>query len=454
MTRNNTQDEFIKELKSLVIPIAIQSFMLALVSATDAVMLGLIDQDSMASVSLAGQIQFILNILVTSFSTGIGIMTAQYWGKKDIKAIEKIAPMGLKIILWIGIIFTLAALLCPQLLMSILTNDAGLIPLGAEYLRAVALSYFLCGITQVYFALLKNTGYADKSSAIGSVAVVINIILNAVFIFGFLGFPAMGIKGAALATVITRAVELFLAVYFNKKKGHVALIWHRVLEKNDRVYFGDFMKYTIPIIGAGLVWGIAFMAYSVIMGHLGSDAVAANSITAIAKSLLSCVIRGVGAGAGIMVGNLLGANELAKAKVYAKKLTITSALLGFITGGLLIVISPVIVHFALLSETAAAYLKIMLVFCGLNIMAQSINMTVLDGIFCSGGDSKFDMDTNLVAMWCFSLPLGLLAAFVFKWSVPVVFCIVNLDEIVKLPVVFYHYTKYKWLRNITREEVE
>lgn len=450
MTKHRMQDEFTKELKSLVIPIAIQSFMLALVSATDAVMLGLIDQDSMASVSLAGQVQFILNILVTSFSTGVGIMTAQYWGKRDIRAIEKIAPMGLKIILGIGGVFTAAALFVPGVLMGMLTNDAVLIPLGADYIRTVALSYFLCGITQVYFALLKNTGYADKSSAIGSIAVVINIVLNAILIFGLFGLPALGIEGAAIATVLTRAIELFMAMYVNHKNGHVMLKWRLVFAKNDPMYFSDFMRYTVPIIGAGLVWGVAFMAYSIIMGHMGSDAVAANSITAIAKSLLSCVIRGVGAGAGIMIGNLLGANELAKAKAYAKRLTITSAVFGFATGGLLIVISPLIVKLAILSEVAAEYLRFMLIFCGFNLMAQSINMTVLDGIFCAGGDSKFDMNTNLVAMWCFSLPLGLLAAFVFKWPVPVVFCITNLDEIVKLPVVFYHYTKYKWLRNITR----
>lgn len=446
-----TKDNFYSELKTLMVPIAIQSFMLALVSATDAAMLGLIDQNSMASVSQAGQIQFFLNLLVMGFSIGVGIMTAQYWGKGDKKTIEKIAPTGLKIILFIGGSVTLAAFFIPEVLMKILTSDAALIPLGADYLRTVALSYLLCGITQIYFSLLKNTGYASYSSAISSLAVVLNIILNGILIFGLFGIPALGIKGAALATVLARAVELICAVIVTRSKGHVQLRWSGLKDKLEKVLFDDFMRYTTPVIGASLVWGIAFMSYTIIMGHLGSDAVAANSITSIAKNLISCLIRGVGGGAGVMVGNLLGANQIEKARQYGARLTKLAALVGICTGGSLMLLSPALVHIAPLTETAAKYLQFTLLFCGLNIMAQSINHTVLDGIFGAGGDAKFDMVTNIYAMWCFSVPLGFLAAFVFKLPVPIVYCIVNLDEIVKLPAVFIHYKKYIWLRNITRE---
>ena len=176
------KDTFYSELMRLVVPIAVQSFMLALVSVTDAVMLGRLDQQSMASVSQAGNVQFFLNLLVMGFSIGVGIMAAQYWGKGDGKSIEKIAPTGLKIILVLGGSVTLAALFAPTALMRVLTSDQSLIPLGAGYLRVVAPSYFLCGITQVYFALLKNTGHTAESSIISSIAVVVNIILNGVFI--------------------------------------------------------------------------------------------------------------------------------------------------------------------------------------------------------------------------------------------------------------------------------
>ena len=445
------KDTFYSELMRLVVPIAVQSFMLALVSVTDAVMLGRLDQQSMASVSQAGNVQFFLSLLVTGFSIGVGIMAAQYWGKGDGRSIEKIAPTGLKIILLLGGAVTLAALFIPTALMSVLTSDQKLIPLGAEYLRVVAPSYFLCGITQVYFALLKNTGHTTESSIISSTAVVVNIVLNAILIFGWLGFPAMGIRGAALATVIARLVEMVMAVVVNRHKGNVQLRWNWLLKKADRLLYQDFLHYTMPVIGASLVWGIAFMSYSVVLGHMDGDAVAANSITAVAKNLISCLIRGVGGGAGIMIGNLLGANLLDKAKTYALRLTRLSAVVGIATGLLLVILTPVIMGITQLTPQAASYLRTMIAFTGLNIAAQSVNHVVLDGIFGAGGDAKFDMNTNIIFMWCICVPLSLMAAFWWNLPAPVVFCLCNMDEIIKLPVVFHHYRKYIWLRNITRE---
>ena len=448
------KDTFYSELMKLVVPIGIQNFMLALVSVTDAVMLGRMGQQEMASVSQAGNVQFFLSLLVTGFSIGVGIMAAQYWGKGDGKSIEEIAPTGLKIILAIGGVVTVAALVAPRALMAILTSDQALIPLGAEYLRVVAPSYFLCGITQVYFAILKNTGHTTESSVISCVAVVTNIVLNAIFIFGLLGCPAMGIAGAALATVISRLVELVLAAVITKRKSAVQLRWNWLAKRPDRLLFQDFLRYTMPVIGASLVWGIAYISYSVVLGHMDGDAVAANSVVAVAKSLISCLIRGVGGGAGIMIGNLLGANLLEKAKNYARRLTVLSIVIGVVSGVLLVAATPIIMSITELTPQAARYLKIMIAFTGVNLAAQSVNHVVLDGIFGAGGDAKFDMNTNIIFMWCICVPLSLIAAFWWKLSAPVVFCLCSMDEIIKLPAVFLHYRKYIWLRNITRETQE
>ncbi|MCM1133958.1 MAG: MATE family efflux transporter [Clostridium sp.] len=448
----NFQDEFYQKLRALVLPITVQHFMLALVSATDAVMLGAVNQTSLSAVSLAGQVQFVLSLFVSGIAIGSGIMAAQYWGKEDAASIEKVMPIALRANLIFSGLFTIAAAAAPELLMRIFTNDTALIASGALYLRAVALSYLLCGISQVYLILLKNTGYAAISSRISSTAVALNVVLNGILIFGLLGFPALGIQGAAYATVCARLVELVWSYLETKQPGRVRILWGGMFRAADEILRGDFWRYTTPVLGASLVWGIAYVSYSVIMGHMGSDAVAANSITSIAKSLLSCLIRGVSGGAGVLIGNLLGAGELAKAKEYGGRLTRMAIVVGIATGGLLMLISPIIVRLAPLSETAAHYLQYMLLFCGCNIMAQSVNTTVLDGIFCAGGDSKFDMVGNIGAMWCFSVPLGFLSAFVFGLPVMAVYCIVNLDEIVKLWAVYLHYKKYIWVRNITREE--
>ena len=445
------RDPFYQQLTALVLPIMIQSFMLALVSATDAAMLGIVSQDSLSSVSLAGQVQFVLNLFVTGIAMGTGIIAAQYWGKGDADSIERVIPVALRANLICGAAFTLCAFFMPQLLMLIFTDEPPLIQLGAAYLRAVSPSYLLCAVSQIYLTVLKNTGAAAVSSRISSSAVVLNIVLNAVLIFGLAGFPALGVRGAAYATAIARAVELAWSAVATRRRRVVMVRWDRLLQR-DRVLAGDFWKYTRPALAASMVWGIAFTLYSVIMGHTGTDAVAANSIVSIAKSLLSCLIRGVGGGAGIMIGNLLGAGELEKAREYGGRLTRLAILIGCCSGGLLMLISPLIVRLVGYGETASYYLQGMLLFCGVNLAFQSVNHVVLDGIFCAGGDSKFDMVGNLGAMWCFAVPVGFLAAFWLKLPVLAVYCIVNMDEIVKMPAVYLHYKKYIWVRNITRQE--
>lgn len=438
-----------QQMLHLVVPIAIQQFMLALVSATDALMLGFVDQTSLSAVSLAGQVQFVLNLFVAGIAAGCGIMIAQYWGKRDTASIEKVMPVALYTNLLSGGIFTVLALIIPGGLMRIFTNDPLLIANGASYLRAVALSYVFCGISQIYLILLKNTGHAALSSKISSSAVIINIILNAILIFGLFGAPRLGIVGAAYATVTARLVELVWAYFAVRHAHHVAIRWSGILH-TSKVLTKDFWYYTTPALGAALVWGIAFVLYSVILGHMGSDAVAANSIASIVKSMVQCVIRGVSAGAGILVGNLLGANELEKAKNYGGRITRISVLIGVVTGTILIILSPFVSHVAPMSDIARGYLQFMMVVLGFNLMGQSVNTTVLDGIFCAGGDAKFDMIGNLGAMWCFSVPLGFITAFVFHAPVWLVYIIISLDEIVKLPAVYKHYKKYVWVRNITR----
>ncbi len=285
-TRMNFKDEFYQKLKLLVLPIAIQNFMLALVSATDAIMLGWIDQTSLSAVSLAGQVQFVLSLFISGIAAGAGIMAAQYWGKRDAASIEKVIPIALRTNLLFSGLFTILAGFCPEMLMRIFTNDAALVASGSQYLRAVALSYVLCGISQVYLILLKNTGHAAVSSRISSTAVVLNIILNAILIYGLCGAPALGIRGAAYATVAARVVELIWAYLETKKPERVRILWNRLFSSAGKILSEDFWRYTLPVLAASLVWGIAYVLYSVNMGHMGSDAVAAKpEFTAYGKDI-------------------------------------------------------------------------------------------------------------------------------------------------------------------------
>ena len=447
--RSKADKEFYRQISRLVVPIMIQTFMLALVSATDAMMLGFVDQDSLSAVSLATQVQFVFNLFVSAMAIGTGVIAAQYWGKRDAASIERVIPIALRMNLLCGCLFTLAAALVPELLMRILTNEPELISRGAGYLRVVSPSYVLCGISQIYLTVLKNTDHAGVSSRISSTAVVLNIVLNGVLIFGWLGMPRLEIRGAAIATVAARLMEVVWGMLETRKPERVWVLWAGLLQRS-RELSRYFWHYTFPVLGASLVWGVAYVMYSVIMGHMGSDAVAANSVTTITRSMMLCLTRGISGGAGIMIGNLLGAGKLEQAKDYGRRLTRLAIAMGICTGCTLMAISPLIVRLVGFGETVSGYIQTMMLFCGVNVMFQAVNNTVLDGIFCAGGDARFDMLGNIGAMWCFSVPMGFMAAFWWKLPPMAVYCIVNMDEIVKIPAVYHHYKKYRWLRNITR----
>ena len=443
--------DFNKKLIRLVLPIAFQQFMLALVSASDALMLGVISQEALAAVSLAGQITFVQNLFLAAMTIGLSMLAAQYWGKKEIPAVERIFAYVLKITAAISLVFTLAALFCPTLLMRIFTSDPTLIEKGAVYLRAVSVSYFLTGISQIYLCILKNSGKAGRSSVISSTSVVLNIVLNAILIYGLLGLPKLEIAGAAIATVLARMVEVSWCLLETAQKNRVKLRWRHLL-RDDKQLRGDFWKYTAPVLGNEIVWGVGFTMYSVIMGHLGTDAVAANSIANIVKNLVACFGLGLGSGGGIIVGNELGAGRLENAKKYGGKLCKFSILCGIASGIVLLILIPVILSATNLTDQAKYYLQWMIVMCSYYMIGKSINGTTISGIFCAGGDSKFGLICDAVTLWCITVPLGFLGAFVFHWPVLTVYFIVNLDELIKLPAVYLHYKKYKWVRDLTVKE--
>ena len=299
--------------------------------------------------------------------------------------------------------------------------------------------------------MLKNTGKAAKSGIISSASVILNIVLNAVFIFGLFGFPKLEIAGAALATVIARIIEVIWCILETAKKDRIELKLSYILH-DDKPLRRDFWKYTTPVLGNEIVWGVGFTLYSVIMGHLGTDAVAANSVANIVKNLAACFCLGIGSGGGIMVGNELGAGKLKLAKEYGRKLCNLSIICGAMSGLFLLALSPLILAVTDLSDTATEYLKWMLVMCSYYMIGKSVNGTTIAGIFCAGGDSKFGFLCDTITLWCFTVPLGLIAAFALKLPVLAVYFIVNLDEIVKLPAVYRHYIKYKWVKDLTVKE--
>lgn len=448
MKRNGDYTKLFK----LVGPVSFQYLMTSLVSASDAFMLGFLDQASMSAVSLATQVAFVYSLFFGAFVYGFNVMGAQYWGKKDEASVAKVITIVLRYTLIVGIVFSLVTLIIPEKVMHIFTSDTELITAGAKYLQVVSASYFLTGISQVYFGVLKVCDRAGLSSLIGSLAVVINIGLNALFIFGAGPIRGMGIAGAALATVCARVFEVvFSLVVVNKYKCPRASI-RNILGRDDEVLLKDYWKYTVPLLINQLGWGGGVTMYSVIMGHLGTDAVAANSIASIVRTMVASFCWGVASAVGIVIGGLLGNGELDKAKRLGGKYVRLSIWIGIGSGVIILCLTPLILNVVNLSPTAMTYLKGMLLMAAYYIIGNSLNSTIISGIFPAGGDTKFGMCCDLITLWCVVVPLGMIFAFWVKAPVLVVAFILTLDEFVKIPAVYKHYMKYRWVKNITRED--
>lgn len=435
-----------KEIVRLALPIALQQFMTALVGACDAIMLGKLSQDAMSAVSLATQVTFVFNLFMFAFMAGENMFVAQYYGKGDYTGISQVFSLVTKICGCIAVVFLAGTLFFPEQLMRILTNEETLIVLGSEYLRVIGISYVFSGIAQTFLAIMKNCGAVNMSTLINGVMVILNIALNAVFIFGLSGFPKMGIKGAALATVLATVVQFLWSVGYVLCRIRAVKFSLRSCEKK---LFGRFWQKTVPLLINNLAWGIGFSMYSVIMGHLGTDAVAANGIANISKNLVVCFCLGLGNAGSIIVGNRLGADRLKEAKEAGGTLTRTAIIAGIVSGLVLIVLSPFITKMVDLTPTARGYLQKMLLISSYYIAGKSVNCMTIGGIFAAGGDSKFGMLCDSVTLWCITVPLGCICAFILKLPVMVVYFVLNLDEIIKLPVVYKHYKKYKWIKNLT-----
>ena len=435
-----------KEIVRLALPIALQQFMTALVGACDAIMLGKLSQDAMSAVSLATQVTFVFNLFMFAFMAGENMFVAQYYGKGDYTGISQVFSLVTKICGCIAVVFLAGTLFFPEQLMRILTNEETLVVLGSEYLRVIGISYVFSGIAQTFLAIMKNCGAVNMSTLINGVMVILNIALNAVFIFGLSGFPKMGIKGAALATVLATVVQFLWSV------GYVLCRIRAVkfsLKSCEKKLFGRFWQKAVPLLINNLAWGIGFSMYAVIMGHLETDAVAANGIANISKNLVVCFCLGLGNAGSIIVGNRLGADRLQEAKEVGETLTKTAIIAGIVSGLVLIALSPFITKIVDLTPTARGYLQKMLLISSYYIAGKSVNCMTIGGIFAAGGDSKFGMLCDSVTLWCIIVPLGCICAFILKLPVMVVYFVLNLDEIIKLPVVYKHYKKYKWIKNLT-----
>ena len=436
----------------LALPIMIQNLFSAAISSVDVLMLNSVGQSAISSVSLAVQYSNILFSVYYGLGTGATMLCAQYWGKGDLRAIEKVEGIALRFSVLISSLFAFPAMFIPELMMKVFTNDPELIGLGAEYLRIVSISYLCWSVSDIYLSVLRSIERVKTSTALNVGALLLNIVLNAVFVLGLFGSPKMGVRGVALATTLSRLTQLVACFLVSAASGDIKIHLGNMFRKGG-VLMQDFIRLSLPALGNDIVWGVAFSMYSVIMGHMGTDMVAANSISAVVRNFGCVMCFGIASASGIYVGKEIGAGHLEDAEkggVLSLRLTVAAGALGGILVGLA---TPVILRFASVSDTAAGYLKIMLLINTYYIMGAAVNTTLIAGLFRAGGDSRFGLICDTIDMWAYAVPLGFLAAFVFKLPPMVVYFLLCTDEFVKWPWVLSHYRSKKWLNNITRENV-
>ncbi|MDD5934697.1 MAG: MATE family efflux transporter [Clostridiales bacterium] len=436
----------------ITLPIVLQNLLSAAVNSADVVMLNYVGSSSLSAGSLASQYMSIAFMIYYGLGTGVSMLSAQYWGKGDVGAIHKVEGIALRFSTIISTLFLLCCSFLPTKMMKIFTNDQVLIEIGADYLRIVGISFIFWGFVSIYEAVLRSVGRVKICTLIDGVALGLNVLLNAVFIFGLFGLPQMGIRGVALATTISRGVALVICIVVSLCSKDVKIVIQPIFHRHPGL-FKDFLTMSIPALGNDIIWSVGFSMYSVILGHLGDDVVAANAIVSVVRNLGSVFCFAIGSATGIILGQMLGENRKEEAKTMSHILLRLSFITGILGGLIVFAITPFALHYANITETAKNYLKFMLLINTYYITGSAVNTTLIAGTFRAGGDSRFGFICDTVDMWGYAIPLGFLAAFVLKLPIQVVYFLLCTDEFVKWPWVFKHYYSYKWAKNITRDKV-
>ncbi len=438
----------------LALPIMIQNLISTLVSTADTIMLGYVGQSAMAAASLANQYTFVLFCAFYGMATGTSVLCAQYWGKGDHSTIEKLVALALRFALIFSVVFTLVSFLFPTAVMRLFSNSPETVEVGAKYLRVISLSFVFMAISQVYLSALRSIGKVVFPSVVVIVSLCVNVFFNASFIFGLFGLPKLGVVGVALGTVLARVTEVILCVCFSFKSEVQFNI--KAIFQSAGVLTRDFLTISMPSIGNDLIWSLATTVFTVILGHLGDDIVAANAVAMMVVNIGAIAMRGFANATTIVIGQTLGANQIEQTKKYSVKLLLLTIYVGIAGSIIIIAMRPFIMAFYSdkLTEQAVSFLGIMMYMTTYRMIGEGINTCLICGCFRGGGDTKFGFYTDTIMMWLVAIPVMAAAAYIFKLSPIWVYFAMTLDEYEKMPIVFAHFFKFKWMKNITRTKGE
>ena len=439
----------------LAFPIMIQNLISTLVNSADTIMLGYVSQTAMAASSLANQYTFVLFCFYYGLSAGTSVLCAQYWGKGDKQTVERILGLASRVVILISLIFFSISFFFPGAIMRLFTSSPETIHEGIRYLRVLSFSFIFMGFSQIFVSALRSVGKVVFPSVIYVVSLLVNVLLNATFIFGLFGLPKLGVIGVALGTVSARVVEAVMCIVYSAVSRDVKIKLENLF-RSSGVLFKDFIKISAPAVINDLVWGVAASTFTAILGHIGDDMVAANAVAVMVVNMGAIVCRGFANATTIIVSQTLGENRMEDTKVYASRMLRLTCVVSLLGCGVILAIRPLMLRFYSdkLTPTALSYLGILMIMTTWRLVGEAVNTCLICGCFRGGGDSKFGMILDTIFMWGVAVPLMAVAAYVLKLPPIWVYFVMTLDELEKMPFIFIHYFKHKWMKNITRDQKE
>jgi len=434
----------------LLIVIALQQLVTLAVNLADNMMLGKYSEVAMSGAALVNQIHFMLQQLVAGVGAGVAVLGAQYWGKRDTKSIRSIISIGLILSVAAGAVFFAVSMLFPAQLLRLLTPDEAIIAAGVEYLKIMSWTYIIFAISAVLVYSLQSveTAFIGTLMAIG--ALVTNVSLNYCLIFGNLGFPELGIEGAAIATLAARVIELVIIIIyilFTDKKLQMKLRDFIIFDKS---FIKDFIKVSVPVVLSGALWGVAQTVQTGILGHISGDVIAANSIASVVFQLFAVFGMACAAAASVTIGSTIGSGRVERVHHYTRTLQLIFIVIGVLSGVALFLCRNLIVQFYEVSEEIRKLSVSFLVVLSVTTIGTCYEFPVEGGIIAGGGDTKYAAIVDNLFMWLFTIPTAFLSAFVFKFPPVVTFCFLKADQILKCLPNAIRCNRYKWVRDLTK----
>ena len=443
---------FYRSLIALAIPVALQNLITFAVSFADNLMVGSLGDAAVSGVYMGSQIQTFLQMFSGGIEGAILILAAQYWGKRDVASIKRIIAIGLHFSIAFGLLLTAVCLAIPRPIISLFADDAGVINDGAIYLRIVCLSYLFFCITQALIASMRSVEVARIGMGVSLISLLVNVSLNYVLIFGKLGFPALGIAGAAIATVISRIVEtLVMWIYVTRIDRKLRLRLKELLV-SDPILRRDFIRYGLPLIGGNIVWSVNMMANSAILGRFSASVITAASIANTMNSLAYVTMNGMSSAVGIITGKTVGAGKTERMKEYAYTVQLLFLALGLVTGGVITLLkAPFIGLYTGITSEAITYSSQFITVLSITMIGTCYQAAGLFGLVKSGGDIGFVFRNDTIFVFLVVLPSAIIASMLGApaW---VVYACLKCDQILKCFVAVVKINRFDWMKNLTRDK--